>query len=468
MTLVEQPNRTRVFGLGDVFAVMWAPAHLAHIALHTGTGANASTIDGTELLVGVAAVAVVARPRSARLLILLALAQLIDWLSVAPFNPDHWTLVAAVNVTLLLVWAASRRRDGVDVVERAAPALRWLLLIAYGAAALAKWNWGFLSVASSCAVHLGNLASFGLPGAVPGGEHLVIALVLGIETTVFALLVVPRTRRHGVRLGLVFHGLLSLGPVVAVWDFTATLAALFLLFLPRAEIDAAVRRILASTEGSPVIAVLAQHRWVVPLWLLAVSQLADADGLANGQLLVWASFTPYMVAVAWAVLPAAIGPAASPAVIGPPATSTARSVPVAALPAIAFLAFTAANPYLGLRTTGAFTMFSNLRTEGSGGNHLLVEGWHPTDHQNELVTLESATDPALQALADDRQGLPVSALRTLPLLVADETIVGTVEGRTVRWTDGDSERLVGAPSPFERWLLSFRPVPLDGHPPCRN
>lgn len=39
--------------------------------------------------------------------------------------------------------------------------------------------------------------------------------------------------------------------------------------------------------------------------------------------------------------------------------------------AIAFFIFFAMNPYLGLRTAGNLTMFSNLRTEGPTSNHLL-------------------------------------------------------------------------------------------------
>lgn len=39
--------------------------------------------------------------------------------------------------------------------------------------------------------------------------------------------------------------------------------------------------------------------------------------------------------------------------------------------AILFFVFFAMNPYLGLRTAGCLTMFSNLRTEGQTSNHLL-------------------------------------------------------------------------------------------------
>ena len=40
--------------------------------------------------------------------------------------------------------------------------------------------------------------------------------------------------------------------------------------------------------------------------------------------------------------------------------------------ALGFFAFFAMNQYLGLRTTGTLTMFSNLRTEGEKSNHLIL------------------------------------------------------------------------------------------------
>jgi len=46
-------------------------------------------------------------------------------------------------------------------------------------------------------------------------------------------------------------------------------------------------------------------------------------------------------------------------------------------------------PYLGLRTTGNFTMFSNLRTEGTSSNHLLL-GSNPLKvwgYQEDVVRL---------------------------------------------------------------------------------
>lgn len=448
----------RQFDLANVFPVMWIPAHLTHIALHDGS----SPFDVTELAVVAAALALLVRPRSRRLLLALAGAQVIDWISAAPFNPDHWTLVLAVNLILLFTapFADGQRR----LILAAAPAIRFALLVGYGAAAFAKWNSDFLDAARSCAVDLADQATVGLVTQVPSLHPVLIATTLAAETLVFLGLLVPATRPYGARLGLVFHGLLSLGPVIAVWDFTATLLALFVVMLPRAQINRAVHRLRLATAGSPVVEALSRHRWLTPLWLALVTVGAGIEALPNRQLLVWATFTPYLLIVAYALLP---GPRRK----GQPDESVhGRRLTALSAPVLLFLVFTVVNPYIGLRTTGAFTMFSNLRTEGAGSNHFLVEGAHLTDHQHDLFIIEASNSDAMTALADDDQAITVTTLRQMGLISDGYTIVGAFEngGSRMTWTEQTSNDLLGPMTWFERWLLSFRPVAIDGHPRCGN
>lgn len=436
-----------------VFSIMWAVAHVLHLGLH-GEGALSF---GTEAVVFLSGIIVLLRPRSTRALQLMAATQLVDWVSVAPFNPDHWTLVAAVNLTLLLAGITHRERDG-HVVEKAAGSLRILLLIAYGAAAFAKWNWAFLSPVTSCAVWIADQASFGLFEGLPGAGPVAIGFAIGSETVVFLLLLMRRTRRFGVRLGLLFHTVVSLSPAMAVSDFTATVFALFVLFLSEAEIDAAVRRLADLTHGSPTVAIFRQRRWIVPAWLAFCGGVAGYSSQSLSLLIVWLTFTTYAAVVLIAVLP-----------VAELTEPLARLRPTwAMIPAAAFLAFTVLNPYLGLRTTGAFTMFSNLRTEGGGSNHLIVGGWHLASFQNELFTIVDSNDASLRALAEDRQALPLASVRSLPRLAPGLTMTGTIDDVAVTWTEQTSELVIGDPSWFERWLLSFRPVSLDGVPRCGN
>lgn len=438
---------------GQVFVIMWAVAHLLHVSLHS----EGALSFGTEALVFLSGVLVLLRPRWGAALLLMSAAQLVDWLSVAPFNPDHWTLVAAVNLTLLLVGCTPRARRA-HVVDAAAGSLRILLLIAYGAAAFAKWNWTFLSPATSCAVWIADKASFGLLNGVPGSGPAAIVVAAGSESLVFLLLAFPRTRPYGVRLGLVFHAMVSLSPAMAVSDFTAALFALFFLFLADDEIDSAARRLLRLTAGSPTIAVFGRRRWIVPTWLVFCGGVAGYSSQSLSLLLIWITFTTYAIVTLIAVLPRA----------GRTGPWVQLRPSLVVFPAAVFLAFTAVNPYLGLRTNGAFTMFSNLRTEGDGSNHVVVSGWHLAPYQNELFIIVDSSDEGMRALADDHQALTLASVRSMPRLLPGIAIAGTVDGVEVRWTEEDSVALVGEPSWFEHWFLSFRPVSLDGVPRCSN
>ena len=60
----------------------------------------------------------------------------------------------------------------------------------------------------------------------------------------------------------------------------------------------------------------------------------------------------------------------------------------------AFVLFFGLNPYLGLRTAGTFTMFSNLQTESDGSNHLLLGSnplkiWEVQDDAVHVLKIDS-------------------------------------------------------------------------------
>ncbi|KAG7354788.1 hypothetical protein IV203_004144 [Nitzschia inconspicua] len=66
-----------------------------------------------------------------------------------------------------------------------------------------------------------------------------------------------------------------------------------------------------------------------------------------------------------------------------------RPKSVFSLLALAFFVFFTMNTYLGLRTTGTLTMFSNLRTEGKYSNHLLLRNnpFKVFGYQDDVVTV---------------------------------------------------------------------------------
>lgn len=127
-------------------------------------------------------------------------------------------------------------------------------------------------------------------------------------------------------------------------------------------------------------------------------------------------------------------------------------------------------PYLGLRTAGNFTMFSNLRTEGTFSNHLLlrsnpIKAW---DYQEDVVRfMEIRGGRGLE-----EKSLPVVEFRK-------RIYEWTQAGRTVplvleyRGETYSTEDIVKDPvwrtenRNWEMMLLDFRDIPPEGPNQCR-
>ena len=443
----------------NVFAIMWAASHMIHITIHSEGKAQ----DPTEVAVFLVAVCVAMVPSSDRLLVLLAGAQIVDWWSVAPLNPDHWTLAMAVNSALVL-GSLGRLALGLSstapLVEDFIDALRVLLLLGYGAAALAKLNTTFLDPSVSCAADLFDQATFGAFGGTPVANTVAVVSAVSAETLTFLLLAFPKTRRLGVRLGILFHSLVSLSPVMTVSDFTASVSALFILFLPRADIANAVTWLTSANSRSPLLELIKRHRWIVPVFLVLVGCVLGFRSRTTALLWLW--FTVVVYQILLVLLPILRVTFEEHRGVEPASPErTGRSSGwwhqyAFAAPAVMFIAFTVANPYLGLRTTGAFTMFSNLRTEAGSTNHPL--GGHAiATYQNQLLRVTGSSIETLNDAAENGESIPLAALHGWLEVADDDTWVeGEIDGETLRWTLADSVAVLGQPTFFERYLLSFR------------
>ena len=97
-----------------------------------------------------------ATPRSARALLVLAASQIADWFSDQSILGNHPAIMAAVNATLLVaavqrgVVRAWRDDDASDVLTTAAPGIRLEVLAIYFWAAFHKLNTDFLSIDHGC------------------------------------------------------------------------------------------------------------------------------------------------------------------------------------------------------------------------------------------------------------------------------------------------------------------------------
>jgi hypothetical protein len=436
-----------------LFVRMWAIAHILHLII-----ANRAALDTPwNIAVVVLALAVILRPESGRLVAAMAVAQLVEYAVEMPFSPDHWALVSLVNLAILFTMAASRSLE-TTAVARSFPAIRVLLLTAYGAAALSKWNTTFLDPTSSCANMVAKVASLGLVG--PLGDSSLVSIAAALtETTVFVLLATPWARSWGVMLGLTFHFTLSASPAMMVGDFTSTVFALFLLFL-RPDVTDRVLDRLAGWAAKSRIARDARRRPPVTAVLAFVvvgssGYLSLAAAMATLYVLVQIYFVAMLLATAVTL------------------RSTRAATPLGRVrwmqvPVLALAVLWALNPYLGLRTTGSFTMFSNLRTEAPHPNHLFMPSWRLTTWQDDMVTLDASSDTAARTGVDGEVTLPLVSLRRLATLDPDMQVSGTIDGRSVTWGPGDDQELL-EPLPWWQYKLFFlRPVESDGRPYCSS
>lgn len=439
-----------------LFVRMWAIAHILHLLI-----AERNALDAPwSVAVFALALAVLLRPESGRLLVALLVAQIVEHTVEMPFSPDHWALVALVNLVILLTMLVGRSTS-LETLAKAFPTARTLLLIAYGAAALSKWNTSFLDPVTSCANMIAGIITYGL--AEPVAEsHLFNYGTIAAESLIFLLLVIPRTRTWGVLLGLAFHFSLSASPIIVVGDYTSTVYALFFLFL-RPEVTGRVLDRTSSWAGRSAIVRDARRRPPVTAVLAFVvlgfgGHVLGTVPVATLYVLEQFYFVPLLLATFLAAREQWADGSGPRLRLG---RIQLLHVPVLLLALVWVL-----NPYLGLRTTGTNTMFSNLRTESPDPNHLFMPSWRLTDWQDDMVTLVSSTDPELQAGADNDLAVPLVALRRIAMDRPGFEVTGVLHGETVTFgpEEGQSEL-----EPLPDWqyrLFLLRPVPTTDAPFC--
>lgn len=446
-----------------VFAVTWSVAVLFHLAGNTRLAP-----EWGRALLGVAAVAILARPGSARLVAALAVTVLVNvWLE-APLLSNHWLLHGLIAV-LVLVGVGMSPGDAQGVLRRAAGPLRLLLLAFYVFAAFAKLNTDFFDAAVSCGVFYldESVRSWGfgdIGGWSPVLQRTVTVVVAGIELMIPVLLVIQRTRGAGVVVALTFHFLLALDRTHQFFDFSAVLVALFLLFLPPdgvSEVVARLKRVRASAAA----------RWA------SGPELLRLLGLAGAALVVLIASGPgewpappvlrSVGVVAWMIygigaIAFAVG--AVRLATGPPArlVPAGSSVVLLAVPLLAVL--NGLTPYVELKTAASWNMYSNLAIVDGDSNHLLVPGGLAlSDAHERLVEITEARGVDLDFYIGTDWRLP-EVMLTDHLADRPEAVVfGRVNGEEVRYEGGAVE----ARPLWQRKLQVFRAVDGEGAVACQ-
>jgi hypothetical protein len=225
---------------------------------------------------------------------------------------------------------------------------------------------------------LGALLVFKLAPAIPPAAMTTALLAMAVVVILWELiggplLAVPRLQAPVLAFSWTMHATLAL---IGFVDFGAFALALLFTFVPRPYRDLLAGQLRVPLVGRPV------HRAHLYFALCVLAGISAGLGrrLIGGML-----FDLAALVFIWPLVSAAVAPSPRPAWTGVPITERLTPPWMFVFPVLLLLH--GLTSYLGLRTAGNFSMFSNLRTEGARSNHLLLGGnplklW---DYQEDVV-----------------------------------------------------------------------------------
>ena len=146
-----------------------------------------------------------------------------------------------------------------------------------------------------------------------------------------------------------------------------------------------------------------------------------------------------------------------------------RLTPFSILLAIV-LFFNGLSPYLGIKTTTSFSMYSNLRTEGGKSNHWIIpkKAIQIVHYQDDLVEITQSNYPPFQELIDERWRIPFVQFQFMLAEARDggiRDIAVTFRRGGAIYTSTAAERdpeLAIMPPWIVRKVSDFRKVPPEG------
>lgn len=386
-----------------IFSVLWAIAHIGHLLR------KESAEEPLVWLLLLSCVLLIGRPSSPMRLGLLALAQLFLFVRKMPFTDNHMYIMAFANAGILVVVASVlfRTRSWSDHhTHQMRSYVALVLVVSYSAAAIAKLNTGFFNTSSSCAVLMlyDSLEVFGLergslPSVVNTGMPFMVA---GTELIISTLLAISRMRVYGVVLAIFFHMSISFSPTATALDFTLLIFAMAYLILPT-KCSLYVEYIFNAFDRT-VLSNVSRYRSALSVMLLFVVLVAlnwRLGTVAGNR--SWALLALLALTIAAALLILLVYLSRSKDL--KPDTVFTRLKPLQYV-LVGLLVFNVATPYLGVKTAGTFTMYSNLDTFDFHSNHFLLPRLPVAGYQDDLVEIKSTSNQRLEYVR--KRGLQVT------------------------------------------------------------
>lgn len=409
-------------------------------------------------------------------------------LDALPSVPNHIILMLIIHLTillsLLLYWDRSLELPEriATWFDKTAPYLRIELLIMYFFVVLHKLNYDYFNSSVSCSVELYTDIASVYPFFPQGVwmHWIIIGSILLFELAIPVLLMIPKTRVLGVFTGLIFHFILSLHPNLYILSYTAELYALYVLFLPAKTIDCIADRLRQLKEqiGSKQTAALLAGIFVIGIGIFITFTLLQGADISTvflkknlGTLFLDSVHTIWIICCILLVAGAALT-FRGQLLDSPKSSSSLFKLSWSPLQLLLLLTvLNGISPYIGLKTATNFSMFSNLRVEGSNTNHLFMPvSYQVSDFQNDTVTILSTNNSYLQGFIVRNERMTYFQLSRF----LSENLSKDIRVTFLRSGDKQTINLSRKSAPvfiesswIARKLLLFRGIPKSGPTPCQ-
>jgi len=333
-------------------------------------------------------------PHSLRMLQISVWSFIAAFVAQMPANPNHrWVL-------FFIALSFAKRIHSIDGVGNLSTAvkgsLRWITVVVYLFAALAKLNTTYLDPTTSCASVFSTQTFFLYRMGSISHEALLVLIAhfsAIAELLIPLLLLWPRSRQLGVVCGIAFHIFLALNFTRYFGNFSAAMFVLLVSWLPEeccTQVCSFAERYLHS-----IIRV-----WVFSLMLTVVLSLAMVVSPLEHVVARHILFMGY--AVSLLVL----------AIRSAPGVICKERVGRPSFLVLGLAILNACTPYLGIKTRSALTMYSNLRIEPDYSNHLFMPPCpDPFGYLSDRVEIVQTTHQGL------RQRLEQSNAPELPYIM---------------------------------------------------
>lgn len=432
-----------------VLVFLWSAA-LIFSGLTTYGGSEPLKITWVGLITVVSGLTLLAAPQSVLALRFSVISYLVAFIAQMPANPNHRWVLLLVALAILAKIRQIKLVD--DLARETTPSLRWITLIVYFFATLAKLNSAYFDPQISCAAVFSN-QTFALHGLeslnILFGSNTVAAISAVLEGLLPLVLFWHRSRKIAILIGIAFHIFLSLNLARYFGNFSSVMFVLLGSWLPE-ESCKRISKVIAD-RGMPAIRV-----WGAALLLLFALSLTQSVSASEFAIVRHVLFLGYALGLLFLVGFSAFG-VRCPSGIGRPCIS---------LVVLAILnGFT---PYLGIKTRSAFTMYSNLRIEPGYSNHFFMpESPDLFGYLSDRVEILNTTDQGLQQrIEQSSRELPYLSLCTYLACQDDLCRLSERSNGVVSYIRAGvkTEHALSAPLPSDcpawmvRKLLFFAPV----------